>query len=122
MLPALKTGDSVGIKEIQATERFTQPPPRFSEASLVKKMEELGIGRPSTYAPTISVIQGRGYVEKAERQGEERSFVQLSLKGTEADQGVSISTIVNEHHAPILHHTLEMLLRGRFRNTGPLSS
>jgi DNA topoisomerase-1 len=83
MLPALKTGDSVGIKEIQATERFTQPPPRFSEASLVKKMEELGIGRPSTYAPTISVIQGRGYVEKAERQGEERSFVQLSLKGTE---------------------------------------
>jgi DNA topoisomerase-1 len=83
LLPPLKAGEPVSIKEISATERFTQPPPRFSEAALVKKMEELGIGRPSTYAPTISVIQGRGYVEKAEREGEERKYTILNLKGQE---------------------------------------
>lgn len=83
LLPAMKTGESVTIKEISATERFTQPPSRFSEAALVKKMEELGIGRPSTYAPTISVIQGRGYVEKAEREGVERKYTLLKLQGKE---------------------------------------
>ena len=83
LLPAMKTGEPVTIKEILATERFTQPPSRFSEAALVKKMEELGIGRPSTYAPTISVIQGRGYVEKAEREGVERKYTVLKLQGKE---------------------------------------
>ena len=83
LLPAMKTGEPVTIKEILATERFTQPPSRFSEAALVKKMEELGIGRPSTYAPTISVIQGRGYVEKAEREGVERKYTLLKLQGKE---------------------------------------
>lgn len=83
LLPPLKVGEPVSMKEITATERFTQPPSRYSEASLVKKMEELGIGRPSTYAPTISVIQGRGYVEKAEREGQERKYTVLSLKGQE---------------------------------------
>jgi len=80
-LPPLKTGESVSIKEVAATERFTQPPSRYSEAALVKKMEELGIGRPSTYAPTISVIQGRQYVEKGEREGVERKYTVLNLKG-----------------------------------------
>jgi DNA topoisomerase-1 len=83
LLPAMKTGEPVTIKEISATERFTQPPSRYSEAALVKKMEELGIGRPSTYAPTISVIQGRGYVEKAEREGVERKYTLLKLQGKE---------------------------------------
>ena len=68
---------------IKATQRFSRPPSRYVEASLVKKLEELGIGRPSTYAPTISTIQKRGYVEKKEREGEERNYLILDLKGTD---------------------------------------
>jgi DNA topoisomerase I len=89
LLPPLKAGESVSIKEVSATERFTQPPPRYSEAALVKKMEELGIGRPSTYAPTISVIQSREYVEKGEREGEERKYTVLNLKGQEIKKSVA---------------------------------
>ena len=63
-----------------STERFSRPPFRYSEASLVKKMEELGIGRPSTYAPTITTIQNRNYVEKGSYLGEERNYDQLILK------------------------------------------
>lgn len=78
-LPAMKSGDTVDMRSIVATERFTQHPPRYTEASLVKKMEELGIGRPSTYAPTISTIQAREYVEKGEKEGVERVYEVLSL-------------------------------------------
>lgn len=79
-LPAIKEGAVVSAEEITATERFTQQPPRYTEASLVKKMEELGIGRPSTYAPTISTIQTREYVEKGEKPGSERDYNVLSLR------------------------------------------
>ncbi|GET46205.1 type I DNA topoisomerase [Capnocytophaga felis] len=81
MLPTLKKGESVSNNNIIATQRFTRPPARYTEASLVKKLEELGIGRPSTYAPTISTIQNRGYVERSSFEGEERKYGQLILSG-----------------------------------------
>lgn len=79
ILPILKTGESVKSNDIIATQRFTRPQARYTEASLVKKLEELGIGRPSTYAPTISTIQNRGYVERSNFEGEERNYQQLTL-------------------------------------------
>lgn len=81
MLPALTIGQSLSLNEMKATERFTRPAPRYTEASLVKKLEELGIGRPSTYAPTISTILKRGYVEKRDKEGVKRDFRVLVLKG-----------------------------------------
>lgn len=81
LLPPLKKGQLLDYDDITATERFTQHPPRYTEASLVRKLEELGIGRPSTYAPTISTIQQREYVVKGEKPGEERSYNVLALKG-----------------------------------------
>ena len=83
LLPPLKKGQVLQNQGIVATERFTQHPPRYTEASLVRKLEELGIGRPSTYAPTISTIQQRGYVEKGEKAGEERSYNVLALQNNE---------------------------------------
>ena len=77
ILPDLKVGENLQNKYITATERFTRPPARFTEASLVKQLEELGIGRPSTYAPTISTIQNRNYVEKGTHEGDERAYKQL---------------------------------------------
>lgn len=82
MLPSLRVNDKMECKEIVSTERFSQGPVRYTEASLVHKMEELGIGRPSTYAPTISTIQQREYVQKGDKKGEERSYVINTLKGT----------------------------------------
>ena len=79
MLPALKKGDVLALTTATATERFSQAPARYTEASLVRKLEELGIGRPSTYAPTISTIQQRDYVEKGDRKGTERTYRQLTL-------------------------------------------
>ncbi len=81
MLPPMKEGMPLTRREIQATERFSQGPLRYTEASLVHKLEELGIGRPSTYAPTISTIQQREYVQKGDRKGEERSYTIDTLKG-----------------------------------------
>lgn len=78
-LPALQKGQSLTYTEIIATQRFSSPPARYTEAGLVKKLEELGIGRPSTYAPTISTIQKRGYVEKKEYEGTKRKYSVLSL-------------------------------------------
>ena len=80
MLPALKVNETLLNNYITATERYTRAPARFTEASLVKKLEELGIGRPSTYAPTISTIQNRNYVEKGTVEGEERKYAQITLK------------------------------------------
>ena len=81
LLPPLKKGQQLQCQDIVATERFTQHPPRYTEASLVRKLEELGIGRPSTYAPTISTIQQREYVEKGDKAGYERSYNILTLQG-----------------------------------------
>ncbi len=80
MLPSLACGQQLALSEMTATERFTQRPPRYTEASLVRKMEELGIGRPSTYAPTISTIQQREYVVKGDKEGVERKYDVLTLK------------------------------------------
>jgi DNA topoisomerase-1 len=83
VLPKMEQGDLLAMESIQGVERFTMHPPRYSEASLVKQLEELGIGRPSTYAPTISTIQKRGYVEKKSTEGEQRdySFIEVTPKG-----------------------------------------
>ncbi len=88
-LPPLRQGSQLLHEEITATERFTLAPARYSEASLVKKMEELGIGRPSTYAPTISTIQGREYVEKGEKEGEKRSYKILKLQSNKVSSKVA---------------------------------
>jgi len=80
LLPPVTVGQSLPLSELRATERFSRPQPRYTEASLVKKLEELGIGRPSTYAPTISTIQKRGYVEKRDKEGTPRAFRILALK------------------------------------------
>jgi DNA topoisomerase-1 len=79
LLPPVKEKQALRAELIEATERFTQRPPRYTEASLVKKLEEQGIGRPSTYAPTITTVQNRGYVVKEDRPGVERQFIQMSL-------------------------------------------
>ena len=111
MLPPMKNGMKMNAEVITATERFTQHPSRYTEATLVKKLEELGIGRPSTYAPTISTIQNREYVEKGEKTGEKREYKVITLKNgalksskksetTGADKGKLIPTdigvIVND--------------------------
>lgn len=79
-LPAMSVGEGLTADEIAATQRFSQPPARYTEATLVKKMEDLGIGRPSTYAPTISTIQARDYVKRGEKDGVKRDFEVLTLK------------------------------------------
>ncbi len=90
MLPAMKTNETLLNKYITATERYSRAPYRYTEASLVKKLEELGIGRPSTYAPTISTIQNRNYVEKGAIDGVEREYTQLVLEeGTVKDNMLS---------------------------------
>ncbi|MCB0374711.1 MAG: DNA topoisomerase I, partial [Sinomicrobium sp.] len=93
MLPELKQGEHVYKNYITATERYTRPPYRYTEASLVKKLEELGIGRPSTYAPTISTIQNRGYVERGTVEGVERKYIQLKL-GNNAIQEETLTELV----------------------------
>ena len=86
LLPPLKVGQALERREVSATERFSQPPLRYTEASLVKKLEELGIGRPSTYAPTISTIQQREYVEKGDKKGTERQYSVFTLKGKQVTE------------------------------------
>ncbi|HEY1193254.1 type I DNA topoisomerase [Flavobacterium sp.] len=88
MLPALKVNEKLANNYITATERYSRPPARYTEASLVKKLEELGIGRPSTYAPTISTIINRNYVEKGTLEGVERNYVQLTLQNSKVGEKV----------------------------------
>ena len=123
LLPPLKNNQALNALEITATERFSQRPPRYTEASLVKRLEELGIGRPSTYAPTISTITQRGYVVKEDRPGVERKYVQLVLQkqaiskkmlteitGAEkaklfpSDIGMLVNDFLNEHFNNIVDY------------------
>ncbi len=125
ILPPLKKGQQLDLEQLTATERFTRPPARYSEAGLVKKLEELGIGRPSTYAPTISKImeKGRGYVTKESRDGEERSYKVITLKegalsdsmqteitGTvrnrlfPTEMGITVSGFLDEHFEEIMDY------------------
>ncbi len=85
ILPPLKVGQELNLDKMKAVQRFTRSPARFTEASLVKKLEELGIGRPSTYAPTISTIQKRGYVLKEHRDGQERQYLEMILANNEVN-------------------------------------
>ena len=86
LLPKMAPGDPLTAVQITATERFTQAPARYNEASLVKRLEELGIGRPSTYAPTITTIINRGYVVKQNKEGQKRNYTQLTLAGGRIDE------------------------------------
>lgn len=122
MLPAMKKGDAMHLADLTAAERFTQHPPRYTEASFIKKMEELGIGRPSTYAPTISTIQQREYVTKSDIEGREREVtnlrlvdgkvkVEMEVSVTGADKGKLIPTdigvIVNDFLAEYFPNILD---------------
>jgi DNA topoisomerase-1 len=88
LIPPVHVNDELSMTSVVSTERFTQRPPRYTEASLVKRLEELGIGRPSTYAPTITTVQNRNYVVKEERPGVEREYTVLTLEGGEIDEEV----------------------------------
>lgn len=96
MLPPLKVGQVLDLQEMKATERFSRPPARYTEASLVKKLEELGIGRPSTYAPTISTIIKRNYVLKEDREGTKRDFKEYILKGDKVKENHGSETFGSE--------------------------
>ena len=133
MLPVVTVGEKMNAEAVTATERFTMHPPRYTEATLVRKLEELGIGRPSTYAPTISTIQNREYVEKGEKAGEKREYSVLVLKNdvvkgakksenTGADKGKLIPTdigvIVNdflqEYFPSIMDYNFTAIVEGTF--------
>lgn len=126
ILPPLKVGQQLNLKELTATERFTRPPSRFTEAGLVKKLEELGIGRPSTYAPTISKIMeaNRGYVYKGNTDGVERKYNVLTLKDSEvkkveasemtgaiknrlvpSDMGMLVSDFLSNHFEDVMDYS-----------------
>jgi len=96
LLPPLQSGDQLFAKRIEATERFSLRPVRYTEASLVKKLEELGIGRPSTYAPTISTIQLRGYVVKEDREGFKRNYHLLTLQNAKINEELKTETTGTE--------------------------
>ena len=135
MLPALSCGQTLLLSEMTATERFTQGPPRYTEASLVRKMEELGIGRPSTYAPTISTIQQRDYVVRGDKEGVEREYDVLTLKkgkisdkkrtektGAEkgklipTDVGMVVTDLLTEYFPDILNYNFTANVEKHFDN------
>ena len=133
LLPSLEVGQNLTNQDIVAVQRFTQSPPRYTEASLVRKLEELGIGRPSTYAPTISTIQQRGYVEKGNREGVERPCTTLTLKkrkitettrkeltGSEkakllpTDVGIVVNDFLKEHFPQIMDYNFTATIEKEF--------
>ncbi|WP_431471433.1 type I DNA topoisomerase [Nonlabens sp. SCSIO 43208] len=135
LLPDLTVGDVLDSKSITATERFSRPPYRYTEASLVKKLEELGIGRPSTYAPTITTIQNRKYIEKGQDTGEERSYKQFTLVNEEVqiqeltektgsnkgkmiptDVGRVVNNFLVEHFGDILDYNFTAKVEESFDN------
>ncbi len=109
ILPVMKVGDGVTNSYIMATERFSRPPYRYTEASLVKKLEELGIGRPSTYAPTISTIQNRTYVEKGSVEGVERKYDQLTLESGNIKE-VKLSEMVGSDKGKLVPTDMGMIV------------
>ncbi len=135
LLPPLSANEPLLLEEATATERFSQRPARYTEASLVKKMEELGIGRPSTYAPTISTIQNREYVEKKTVEGTERNYNQISLKkgkiedkihteitGADknklfpTDMGEVVNDFLVQHFPDIMNYNFTATLENQFDN------
>ncbi|GAB3990496.1 type I DNA topoisomerase [Spirosoma daeguense] len=96
MLPPLNIGQILNLGQMKATERFTRPQPRYAEASLVKKLEEMGIGRPSTYAPTISTIINRGYVIKQDKPGQERKYLEYTLQQNQIQETSGKETFGSE--------------------------
>lgn len=133
LLPALSEGDQLQYSEITATERFTQAPFRYNEASLVHKMEELGIGRPSTYAPTISTIQQREYVVRGDCKGTERTYLVDTLKGSKisekkktemaghekarlmpTDVGMVVNDFLQEHFPDIMDYNFTARVEQQF--------
>lgn len=133
LLPAMKVGEEISPIEINAIQRYTRPPARYVEASLVKKLEELGIGRPSTYAPTISTIQKRGYAEKREKEGDERKYdviklvagkileeTRAEITGREknklfpTDIGVLVTDFLSEHFSSIMDYHFTAAVEAEF--------
>ncbi len=133
VLPPLKVGQQLALREMKATERYTRPLPRYTEASLVKKLEELGIGRPSTYAPTITTILKRGYVEKRDKEGVRRELQVLVLKedkiskskesettGAEkaklfpSDLGLVVTDFLKQHFDDIMDYGFTARIEGEF--------
>ncbi len=110
LLPPLNEGDQLKALNITATERFTQHPPRYTEASLVKKLEELGIGRPSTYAPTISNIQNRGYVVKEDRPGRERKYTVLVLDRNDSVNEETQTEVTGKEKAKLFPNDIGMVV------------
>lgn len=133
LMPSLKKGEAITPRDVVATERWTLAPARYTEASLVKKMEELGIGRPSTYAPTISTILTRGYVDKGDRQGEPRNYNVITLKDAKitketktenvgsdrgklipTDTGIIVNEFLTEHFPNVLDYNFTANVEERF--------
>ena len=133
MLPKLSVGEALGLTEATASEQFSRPPARYAEASLVKKMEELGIGRPSTYAATITTIQKRGYIEKENRDGIDRisqmielkdgnliAFEKTSITGAEnkklfpTDVGIVVTDFLVEHFSDVMEYTFTASVETEF--------
>jgi DNA topoisomerase-1 len=133
MLPQLTVGQNLDLQEMRASQRFTRPQPRYTEASLVKKLEELGIGRPSTYAPTISTVQQRGYVEKRDKEGVKRELEILTLKddtvttrtdsentGAErnklfpTDLGMVVTDFLSEHFQRVMDYSFTAKIEEEF--------